>query len=210
MNKPIRVGIVDDHPGVRIAVRDLLANADDIIVVGEGVDGREALQLANDIWMDVMLLDVELPVMRGYEVVQHIRDCKPEIKVLALSSYDDPMYILGMLENGAAGYITKDEAPVLLLEAVRSIMKDHVKWISPKVAEQVSHIKLENRTFTGRELEILRYIMLDKPDEEITSNLELSDKLLTRYIDILMDKFDVSSREDLKEAAEGVISTTGP
>lgn len=208
MKKPIRVGIVDDHPGVRVAVRNLLATARDITVVGEGVDGVEAIQLADAQEPDVLLLDVELPVLRGSEVVKRIKERKPEVKVLALSSYNDPMYILGMLENGAAGYITKDEAPHWLLIAVRSIMEEGVKWISPKVAGQVANITLENKTFTGRELEILRHIALGKLDEEIMQALNINYNLLMRYLDLLMDKFDVSSREELKLSAQGVLSTT--
>jgi DNA-binding NarL/FixJ family response regulator len=207
MGEPIRIGIVDDHPGVRVAVRGLLAHDKDIVVVGEGANGPEAVQLASSQTPDVLLLDVELPVMGGHEVVRRLRELKPEVKVLALSSYNDPMYILGMLENGADGYITKDEAPHLLLVAVRSIVKDKVKWISPKVARQVSQIKLENMTFTGRELEILRCLMLDTPDEGITQTLNIDNKLLEKYLGLLMDKFGVSSREELRVAACRVIST---
>src|SRR5512143_4096468 len=131
MDKPIRVGIVDDHAGVRVAIRDMLANADDILVVGEGGDGNDAIQIAENEKPDVLLLDVQLPVLRGDEVVQRIHETAPEVLVLALSGYDDPVYILGMLENGAAGYITKDEAPDMLLKAVRSLKRDNLKWISP-------------------------------------------------------------------------------
>ncbi len=209
MERQIRIGIVDDHPGVRVAVRNFLANAQDIIVVGEGVDGTEAIQLANSQKPDILLLDVELPALKGYEVIQRIRQSEPEVKVLALSSYNDPMYILGMLENGAAGYLTKDEAPHMLLVAVRSIMQDKVKWISPKVASQVSHITLDDKTFTGRELEILRLIALGKPDEEIMRAIDINEKLLSRYIGLLTEKFHVSTREELISAALGVISTAG-
>jgi DNA-binding NarL/FixJ family response regulator len=207
MDVPIRIGIVDDHPGVRVAVRGLLASAKDVVVIGEGVNGLEAIQLANAQEPDVLLLDVELPSMNGYEAVRRIRESNPNVKVLALSSYNDPMYILGMLENGADGYITKDEAPRLLLTAVHSIINDRVKWISPEVAKQVSHIQLDDKTFTGRELEILRYIVLGKPNVEIMHSLDISENLLHRYIEILMEKFNTSSVDDLKASAEQVIST---
>jgi DNA-binding NarL/FixJ family response regulator len=208
MDMAIRIGIVDDHPGVRVAVRGLLANAEDIVVVGEGANGAEALQLAETHKPDVMLLDVELPLMSGYEVVRCLREKHSTVKILALSTYNDPMYILGMLENGADGYITKDEAPRLLLTAIRSVMQDHVKWISPRIANQVAQIQLDNITFTGRELEILRYFVLGESNEEIMQHLKIDNKLLNRYINILMDKFDVKSPALLKEAAQSVISTT--
>jgi len=208
MKPPIRVGIVDDHLGMRIEIRKLLANTTDIIIVGEGVNGLEAIQLADQEKPDVLLLDVEMPVLRGDEVVQRIQKNRPEVKVLALSSYDDPVYIRGMLENGAAGYITKDEAPNILLGAIRSVILDKVKWISPSVANRVSYITLDNKTFTGRELEILRFVAMRKSDKEICRLLSMDIQLLARYIETLIKKFHVSSREDLRDAAQRVISTT--
>lgn len=206
MGKPIRAGIVDDHSGVRIEIRNLLASAGDIIVVGEGTNGEEALQMAQQVEPDVLVLDVELPVMKGDEVIRRLREAHSKVHVLALSSYDDPMYILGMLENGADGYITKDEAPRLLLGAVRSIMEDEVKWISPRATQKISRITLQDLTFTGRELQILRLMVLGKKEEEILQALGMNAKLLQRYIALLMDKFGVSSGPDLIQAAKKVVS----
>ncbi len=134
-NQPIRVVIVDDHAGVRAGIRNLLLSAQDMIVVGEGANGAEAIQLAETEKPDVMLLDVELPILRGDEVVRRIRSSQPEVKVLAVSSHDDRLFIQGMLENGAAGYITKDEAPNLLIEAIYSVLTSEKRWISPHVAK---------------------------------------------------------------------------
>ncbi len=208
MDTPIRVGIVDDHPGVRVAIRDMLANADDILVVGEGGDGNAAIQIAENEKPDVLSLDVELPVLRGDEVVQRIHDAAPEVQVLALSGYDDPVYILGMLENGAAGYITKDEAPDMLLNAVRSIKKDNLKWISPGVAKKVLQISIKDKEFSGIELEILRFVVLHRTNQSITRELNITQEALDQHIKELMDKFNVTSLEGLKEAAQPVISTT--
>ena len=130
--KQIRVVIVDDHTGVRTGIRYLLGKAKDIDVVGEGANGVEAVELASTYKPDIMLLDVELPVMRGDEAVRLIRGKHPEVKVLAVSSYSDRQYILEMMANGAAGYITKDEVPELLVEAVRTIHKDNQTWLSPR------------------------------------------------------------------------------
>jgi DNA-binding NarL/FixJ family response regulator len=207
MDKLIRVGIVDDHPGVRAAIRSLFVNANDIEIVGEGVNGAEALQLADQEKPDILLLDVEMPILRGDEVLQRVREEQPEVQVLALSSYNDAGYILGMLENGAAGYLLKEEAPSMLVKAVRSIVKDEVKWISPQVADHVSDINLGNKTFTGHELEVLRYIMLGREDEEITTLMKLTERLFMQHINKLMEKFEVSSRQDLKIAAHDVICT---
>ena len=164
MTLPIRVGIVDDHPGVRVGIRNMLTDAEDIAVVGEGDNGVEAIQIAEQVKPDILLLDVELPILRGDVVVKRLRETNPEVKVLAVSTYDDPMYIQGMLENGAVGYITKEEVPELLITALHSIMHDQVKWISPKTASKISKITLEHNDFTGSELDILRLLILGKQD----------------------------------------------
>ena len=138
MKEQIRVVIVDDHPGVRAGIRKLLFAAKDILVVGEGTNGLEAIQLAEAHNPDVMLLDVELPILRGDMVVRKIRDAQPGVKVLAVSSYHDRSYVQGMMENGAFGYITKDEAPELLVEAVRSVFNGKTKWVSPRALKYAS------------------------------------------------------------------------
>ena len=119
----IRVLIVDDHSGVRTGIKNLLQSAKDMVIVGEGGNGAEAIELAAMKKPDILLLDIELPDQRGDAVMRHIHNTQPNMKVLAVSSYSDRDYILGMLENGASGYITKDEAPAMLVEAIRSIIK---------------------------------------------------------------------------------------
>jgi DNA-binding NarL/FixJ family response regulator len=102
-----------------------------------------------------MLLDVELPVLRGEEVARHLRDNQSQVKILAVSSYNDRQYILSMLENGAVGYITKDEAPDLLLEAVYSIVRGKSKWISPRAAQHAHEELPDEQSLTAREMDIL-------------------------------------------------------
>src|SRR5215212_6156770 len=117
VEKQIKVLIVDDHSGVRNGIKNLLQTAKDMVVVGEGVNGADAIELVTTREPDILLLDIELPDQRGDLVMRHIHKTQPDMKVLAVSSYSDRDYILGMLENGAAGYITKDEAPMMLVDA---------------------------------------------------------------------------------------------
>jgi DNA-binding NarL/FixJ family response regulator len=137
MTDPMRIVIVDDHPGVRNGIKTLLGHEETIDIVGEGADGLEAIQLATSLDPDIMLLDVELPLLRGDEVVRRIHTTKPDLKILAVSSYDDRSYIQGMLESGAKGYITKDEAAKYLLEAILRICQDEGIWISPKASRRL-------------------------------------------------------------------------
>ena len=133
MQEQIRVVIVDDHARVREGIKRILVAARDIVVIGEGANGADALQLAQERRPDVMLLDMELPVLRGDQVAQIVRDTHLRVKILAVSSYDDRSYVQSMLENGALGYITKDEASELLVEAVRQVHAGKGAWMSPRV-----------------------------------------------------------------------------
>ncbi|OGO28012.1 MAG: hypothetical protein A2Z16_06565 [Chloroflexi bacterium RBG_16_54_18] len=131
--KQINIVIVDDHQGVRTGLRNILERNAGFHVVGEGENGLEALKLVDAQVPDVVLLDVELPIMRGEDVMKKINQDHPGIKVLAVSSYDDRAYIQGMLDNGASGYLLKEDAPELLVKAVRGILHGEVTWLSPRL-----------------------------------------------------------------------------
>ncbi len=107
----IRVVIADDHPVMRDGIRNVLDKAIDIEVVGEAGDGVEALRLVGDLNPDVLLLDMELPGLKGVEVAQRLQASAAAVRILALSAYNDQEYIRGLLASGAAGYLLKEEIP---------------------------------------------------------------------------------------------------
>ncbi len=117
--KTTRVVLADDHPIVRASIRRLLEKAGDIEVVGEASDGIETIRLVEELAPDVLLLDVEMPGMRGFEVARHFQTAGAPVRILALSAYDDKQYIMAMLASGATGYLTKEEAPQTIIRAVR-------------------------------------------------------------------------------------------
>ncbi len=207
MRMPMRVAIVDDHPGVRAGIKSLLAVEKDIQMVGEGANGLEAIQIAEQEKPDILLLDVEIPIIRGEEVTRRLHEKLPEVKVLAVSSYDDPMYIQGMLESGAVGYITKEEVPQLLIGAIHSILEDKVIWISPHSASRISRITLEDNNYTGREIDILRTMVLGKPIDEILHSLNIDEATLNDSLKTLMLKFKVTTQIELVRAARCLLST---
>jgi DNA-binding NarL/FixJ family response regulator len=136
--KTTRVVVADDHPMVRTAIRKLLEKATDIAVIGEADDGAEALRLAEDLAPDVLLLDMEMPGLHGVEVARQLQAGGSAVRILALSAYDDQQYILGMLTSGAAGYLTKEEAPRILIEAVRGVARGERGWVSRWVAAKMA------------------------------------------------------------------------
>jgi two-component system, NarL family, nitrate/nitrite response regulator NarL len=204
--KPIRVLIVDDHSGVRRGIRNLLQSAADMIVVGEGGNGAEAIELATTRKPDILLLDIELPDQRGDAVMRRIHNVQPDMKVLAVSSYSDRDYILGMLENGAAGYITKDEAPVMLLDAIRSIIRKGMSWFSPRAIRNSGLPAIEEQTLTKREVEILQQLILDRPSDQIAAFLNMNMEQVEKYLKLLMRKFETDSLAALKHIASRILS----
>jgi len=206
MDKQIRVLIVDDHSGVRAGLRNLLLAAKDMAVVGEGGSGAEAIELVATKNPDVLLLDIELPDQRGDLVMRHIHDMQPDIKVLAVSSYTDRDYILGMIQNGAAGYITKDEAPGMLIEAIRNIIKTGGNFFSPRAVKDSTPTSLEQQTLTKREIQIFELLVQDRSAEEIAASLGISKTQVESYLKLLMKKYETDSLVSLKHMAERVLS----
>jgi DNA-binding NarL/FixJ family response regulator len=130
----IRVVIADDHAIMRVGIRNILSRSKEICVVGEASNGTEAIQLINELNPDVLVLDMEMPVMDGVEVARRLRSDQSPVNILVLSAYDDRQYILEMLNMGAAGYLIKDEAPEVIVDAVHGVARGEKGWISRKAS----------------------------------------------------------------------------
>ena len=205
-NNQIKVLIVDDHPGVRAGLKKLLGGAKDIVVLGEGTNGAEALELINTQKSDLLLLDIELPDLRGDLVMHRIHEIQPDMKVLAVSSYSDREYILGMVQNGAVGYITKDEAPSMLLDAIRIIVKGGKDWFSPRAIKNSNLTPLEEQILTERETKILKQLIQDQTRAQMALSLQMEEKQLQKYLVLLMKKFETESLDVLKHTARRILS----
>lgn len=129
----IKLVVAEDNAIIRRGIRRLLDQSQDIEVVGEATNGIEALQLVGEIKPDILLLDVEMPVLNGIEVAWTLKESESVTKILVLSAYDDQEYIRGMLLNGASGYLLKDEAPERIIDAVKEIAQGETDWVSPQV-----------------------------------------------------------------------------
>jgi DNA-binding NarL/FixJ family response regulator len=190
----IRLLIVEDHAAVRAGIRALLEKAEDIEVVGEAIDGGQAVEMANQHLPDFILLDMELPVLRGDEVMRRTLSSHPEVRILVLSSYNDPEYIKGMLAGGARGYLLKEDAPSFLLAAIRSIHADSVEaWLSPKIAESTAFSSSLGQELSWRELAILQHLSEGLSRTEIATALDLTLEQIDKHLRVLMRKFDATS-----------------
>jgi two-component system response regulator DegU len=196
---PTKVLLVDDHPIVRTGIRNLLERAAEINVVGEASDGFEALKLVEKLSPDVVLLDMEMPGMNGSEVAIHLKEAGSPVKILALSAHDDKQYIQELLANGASGYLTKEEVPEAIIEAVRGVARGEQGWVSRKIAAKMTTWMNEDsparhKGLTPREVQVLKMVVAGKTNQEIGLELGISEKTVEKHLEGVFSKLGVASR----------------
>lgn len=194
----IKVILADDHPVARAGIRKFLEKEADIQVVGEASSGEEALKLVKELEPDVLLLDMEMPGIKGVEVAREIKAQHLPVRILALSTYDNKQYILGLLSSGAAGYLVKEEVPEIIIDAVRGVARGEHGWVSRRIAANLTHWMQfdgsESGNLTDREVEVLRQLVLGKTNQEIAVVLGISYKTVEKHIDSIYSKLGVASR----------------
>jgi len=210
--KKIKILLVDDNSKVRQGINRMLKRSPRVEIVGEAGSGKEALELVKKATPDIVLLDVQMPGMNGYEVARRLAESGSSAQVLALSGYNERQYVLGMFASGAVGYITKDEAPQQLIRAVQEVADGYRGWISSKVAEMlgVPARPVGRDTFpvlTKMEIKILKYIAGGKTDTEIGKELKLEYSDVLKNIQSIVSKLGVNSRMEavLRAIQEGSI-----
>jgi len=201
----IRVVIVDDHPIVRVGMRAVLEAAADLSIVAEGEDGAEALRLVTQHRPDVLVLDVNLPDMDGLEVTRRLRAQGVATAILILTVHDDNQTIFGLLESGAAGYVLKDEALEMLVNAVRTVAQGK-NWLSPAITGQVvsraighaptSPDPLPPLPLTPGETEVLRLLAQGLDNAAIAQRLVVTKRTVQNHVSTIYGKLGVTSRTE--------------
>jgi len=135
----VRVVLADDNEIIRAGIKNLLNKAQDIEVVGEAINGAETLRLVKALLPDVLLLDIEMPVLNGIEVTRQLKKRELSTPILILSAYTNREYIREVLANGVSGYLIKDEAPDQIIAAVRGIARGERGWVSPQVKAKLGN-----------------------------------------------------------------------
>ncbi len=176
----IRVILVDDHPVIRNGVKNILAATMDIRVIGEAGSGEEAIDLVNELNPDVLVLDMELPGKNGVQVTEELKASGSSVKILAFSGYEDREFIQGVLNSGAAGYLTKDEPGEVLVQAIRGVAGGQQGWLSRKVkAALVTMYQEDERPanrISPRESQVYGLISEGKTNKRIALELKISEK----------------------------------
>ena len=217
MNK-IRVILAEDHTIVRQGLRSLLEQSDDIEVIAEAEDGREAVSKTEQLKPDIVLMDISMPILNGIEATRQIKKKFPDIKVLILTMHTTEEYISQILHAGASGYLVKKSAHHELLSAIKAIQKGH-SYLSPLVSKKVVDEYLQKtkddikqdryEKLTTREREVLQLIAEGKANKEIADLLFLSIKTVETHKAHLMEKLNLHTTTDLIKYAiqKGIIST---
>lgn len=192
----VRVVLADDHPLFRAGVRALLDAAAGIEVVGEAASGPDALALVDRLAPNVLLLDLEMPGLGGVDVARALRARGDAVRVLALSAYDDSAYVRGLLGLGAAGYLTKDEAPERLVEAVRAVARGETGWLSDTIraAHAVSATPAE--TLTAREREVLTLVADGADNAAVARRLFIAERTARNHLTSILAKIGVRTRAE--------------
>ncbi|WP_104109830.1 response regulator transcription factor [Arthrobacter sp. N199823] len=204
-DETIDIVIVDDEKFVRGALRTYLSQAKDLAVVGEGENGEDAIRLAQDCKPDVLLIDLQMPVMDGVTAIRHIVAQNPEIGILVVTGHISDVHLRAALLAGAGGYVVKDAEPERIVAAVRDVYAGDCP-IDPAVA----HLLIEDLRgsrpatraetsieLTGREEEVLKLLCDGRSNSEIAAELYLSESTVKYHLVRLGRKFSTRDRLQL-------------
>ena len=213
----IKLLLVDDHEILRAGLRMLFAAEPDMEIVGQVGSGDEAVQAAQNLAPDVVIMDVTMPGMDGIEATRQIKEIVPDTAVLALTMHEDEQYFFEMLHAGASGYIPKRAAPDDLVSAVRVVSEGNVflhstlakflmREMTNDAPQPAAPIAADN--LTPREKEVLTYIAEGYTNREIAEQLVISVKTVDRHRENIMQKLNLHNRVELVKYAieKGLIS----
>ncbi|MBU5425824.1 response regulator transcription factor [Tissierella pigra] len=204
----IRVLIVDDQSLIREGLRMMLGIYDNIFVVDEAINGKEAIEALKYKEVDLILMDIRMPIMNGVEATKIIKENYPDIKILILTTFNEDEYIFEGLKNGADGYLLKDISSQELVGSIETVYKGNV-LLQPDVAKRILGSIGNNRTIqnnrnedifkdlTKKEYEISLLIGEGKSNKEIAKTLYIAEGTVKNHITKILDKLDLRDRTQL-------------
>ncbi|WP_055107914.1 response regulator [Paenibacillus ihumii] len=202
----IRILLAEDQAMVRQGLKMMIETDEKLRVTGEAANGREAVDLNEGHWFDLVILDIQMPVMNGLEAARIIRNRWPERKVLMLTTFNDDEYALEALKSGASGYLLKDAEPEALIRSIRSCMSGGLSLQDDVAAKVIPRLLRQSEeeddrsvdpSITPRELDILKLVGEGRSNREISEQLGLSVGTVKNHMSQLMDKLELRDRTQL-------------
>lgn len=212
-----KIVLAEDHTILRAGLRALLSSQQNLEVIGEAADGREAVRIVDKLGPDLLLIDLSMPKLNGMEAIKEIKSQHPRIKIIVLTVHKSDEYILASLEAGADGYMLKDASQNELLLAIEYVMKGKM-FLSPSISDKVVDAYMKNKrenrkisvldTLTAREREILKLIAEGYKNKDIADHLCISLKTVEKHRSNLMQKLDLRNTAALTGYAieKGLVS----
>lgn len=200
MDKPIRILIADDHMVVRQGIKTMLDPKKDLILIGEAVDGIEAVEKTIALNPDVILIDLIMPRKSGMEAIAEIVQKCPNTHILVLTSFSEEDKVIAAIRAGAHGYILKDSSPQELVQAIHLVHEGEL-WLYPSLAPKIVNRLIQPRknesevdNLTEREKEVLQLIAKGLTNLEISEILSVSEGTIRFHINHILAKIDLSNR----------------
>lgn len=208
----IKVMIVDDQGLIRDGLKMILSLSDEIEVVGEAVNGQEALDILSSMKPDIILMDIRMPIMNGVEATKIIKEKFPEVKILILTTFNEDEYIFEGLKNGADGYILKDVKSDEIIKAIKEVYKGNV-LLQPEIATKLvkafnninNHKTINDNKeaekslgdLTPREMEISKLVAEGKNNKEIGKELFITKGTVKNHLTRILSKLELRDRTQL-------------
>jgi DNA-binding NarL/FixJ family response regulator/signal transduction histidine kinase len=200
--RPIRVLVVDDHPTTRQGIQCMLDGHRDVQIVGEAEDGLAAIEQTGRLHPDVVLLDLQMPRLSGFDALPHIRAAHPTVEVIVLTMFDQDEQVFASLKAGARGYVLKDAGAEAIVAAIRAASHGQSS-LPPRLATRVverftllARREVDPDTLTKRELEVLRYMAKGLPYKAIAAQLNVTTHAVQYHVTNILQKLHARNRAE--------------
>lgn len=205
MNPKLRIFLADDHAVLRKGLYFLINSQTDMEVVGEAGDGREACQKARELQPDIVVMDLSMPNVDGYQATADLKQACPQIKILVLTVFEDTDSLHLLLKSGASGYVLKSMVAEELTQAIRRVASGGVyidpmlvgRLVDSTMRKKPSGSGMTTETLSSREIEVLRLLAWGHSNAEIAEQLHLSVRTIETYKTRSMEKLSLHNRVDI-------------